>query len=483
MHPTMNARALILAAVLAMSTSACTLNGLTLTAPGLGANGGNGANGSPAPTGSMKPGQQTPTQTNGTRPGGTGTQQPPTGQRSPAPGASTAPVVNASPTISADVPAVYKKIYGASAIAVENGFVVITVNGLPDHETPYYTGTEWAATYGTDYTGTDRFVKNPSTISEQSYTFRIPVSPTEDAGHTASSLGSIGVSLNGVPFFNQYNKDNQPLDEEKVSWDQYLGHPAGGGDYHYHTVPTYLTEKFGEDALMGFLLDGFPVYGPKEGDKTLTSADLDLYHGHVGETPEFPQGIYHYHVTTDAPYILGEGYYGKPGTVSKGAVSGGTTGGTQSPPPGGQTGGMQSPPPGGQTQSPPPGGQQGGTQSPPPGGQTQSPPPGGQTGGQPQVGSITFSIAGSYPANQYPVKVELVTPDQTRTAATVTFTSAGQKVTINCPKAGHYMFVTTNGGTRTNKGWVNISSTATEVSLPLPQGSTAQAPSGPPPQN
>ena len=71
MHPTMNARALTLAAVLALTTSACTVNGLSLTGPGLGANGGNGANGSPAPTGSMKPGQQTQTQTNGSRPGGT----------------------------------------------------------------------------------------------------------------------------------------------------------------------------------------------------------------------------------------------------------------------------------------------------------------------------------------------------------------------------------------------------------------------------
>ena len=67
---------------------------------------------------------------------------------------------------------------------------------------------------------------------------------------------------------------------------------------------------------MGFLLDGYPVYGPKENGKDLRSSDLDEYHGHIHETKDFPNGIYHYHITNDDPYINGSGYYGIPGTVT-----------------------------------------------------------------------------------------------------------------------------------------------------------------------
>jgi hypothetical protein len=53
----------------------------------------------------------------------------------------------------------------------------------------------------------------------------------------------------------------QPLTNEIVSFDKYWGHPDGGSHYHYHVEPTYLTTvKATKSALLGFLLDGFPVY-------------------------------------------------------------------------------------------------------------------------------------------------------------------------------------------------------------------------------
>jgi hypothetical protein len=69
--------------------------------------------------------------------------------------------------------------------------------------------------------------------------------------------------------------------------------------------------------LIGFLLDGFPVYGALESGKTLVSADLDTYHGHTGVTADYPNGIYHYHITADAPYINGTGFYGTKGSVTQ----------------------------------------------------------------------------------------------------------------------------------------------------------------------
>lgn len=68
---------------------------------------------------------------------------------------------------------------------------------------------------------------------------------------------------------------------------------------------------------MGFLLDGFPVYGPEENGKAIISSDLDAYHGHTHATADYPAGIYHYHFTADAPYLNGSGYYGTSGTVSR----------------------------------------------------------------------------------------------------------------------------------------------------------------------
>ena len=54
--------------------------------------------------------------------------------------------------------------------------------------------------------------------------------------------------------------------------------------------------------LVGILLDGFPVYGPEEVDGG-APADLDECNGHIHATPEYPEGIYHYHITAAPPYI------------------------------------------------------------------------------------------------------------------------------------------------------------------------------------
>ena len=89
------------------------------------------------------------------------------------------------------------------------------------------------------------------------------------------------------------------------------------GQYHYHVEPLGITAKNGSSALIGFLLDGFPVYGPVENGKRLTNADLDELHGHTGATADYPTGIYHYHVTAEDPYINGAGFHGTPGTIGR----------------------------------------------------------------------------------------------------------------------------------------------------------------------
>ena len=214
-----------------------------------------------------------------------------------------------------EVPAVYKKIYGASDIYLEGNFVVIKTNGTPDHKSPYYTD---AAKYEA-YNGTNSaWNQNPNKIASFNFTFKIPLNPVKASNNAATPLGVMGVSLNGVAFFNQYaGPNNQPLTSEINSFDQYNGHPQQQGVYHYHVEPLYLTSTKGKDALLGFLLDGFPVYGVTENGATVQNADLDEFHGHTHATADYPNGIYHYHITGAAPYINGNGFYGTAGTVTQ----------------------------------------------------------------------------------------------------------------------------------------------------------------------
>lgn len=219
------------------------------------------------------------------------------------------------------VPAIYQKIYGASSITSDGTNITIQTTGTPDHKSAYWptTNSLYQAYSGTTFGG-NTFTQNPNTITTQSLTFVIPINPAENSAHTATSLGPIGVALNGVPLYNQYaGPNNQVLTSEIASFDQYYGHPQQQGAYHYHVEPLYLTTVITtKSGLVGFLLDGFPVYGPEEENGTvLTSSDLDDYHGHTHATIDYPDGIYHYHFTSDAPYLNGNGFYGTPGTVTQ----------------------------------------------------------------------------------------------------------------------------------------------------------------------
>jgi len=216
---------------------------------------------------------------------------------------------------------VYSKIYGAISISNDGTYVTIKTNGMPDHKSPYFPTSNalYEAYSGTTFSGYT-FAKNPNTIASQSLTFKIPVNPSVATNHAATPLGPIGIAINGVPLYNQYaGPNNQALAGEIASFDKYYGHPQQTGQYHYHVEPLYLTTvKSVKSGLMGFLLDGFPVYGPQEENgNAVSSTDLDAYHGHTHATVDFPNGIYHYHFTADAPYLNGNGFYGTPGTVTQ----------------------------------------------------------------------------------------------------------------------------------------------------------------------
>ncbi len=218
-------------------------------------------------------------------------------------------------TNTATIPAVFKKFNTTVTVSSDGTTITIKSDGIPDHKSCYFSTSD--SRYQA-YNGTNpAFSKNPNSITAKNYTFKIPVNPVLNNTHEATPLGPIGVALNGVPLYNQYAGPNTPLTNEINSFDQYNGHPDQSWAYHYHVEPVYITQINTKTALIGFLLDGFPVYGPMENGKTLVSADLDAYHGHTGITADYPNGIYHYHMTADAPYINGNGFYGTKGSVTQ----------------------------------------------------------------------------------------------------------------------------------------------------------------------
>lgn len=195
--------------------------------------------------------------------------------------------------------------------------VAVTVNsrefrfrsdGLPDHELPsaFLAGQRgYAPPAGPDTDSLDTV----ATVTALPIDERITLNPVIADEPAESPAGLIGVLVNGT----QVYRDSQTLVfDEPVSleWsyvDICNGHPnslqgtsGGVGGYHYHAVPSCTTDSIDVEgqhsSIVGFLIDGFPVYGSNdEGGVPIRRWNLDQCSGHFGPTPEFPEGIYHYH--------------------------------------------------------------------------------------------------------------------------------------------------------------------------------------------
>jgi hypothetical protein len=61
------------------------------------------------------------------------------------------------------------------------------------------------------------------------------------------------------------------------------------------------------EGLFGYAIDGFGIFGSVESGISLTSSSLDECHGHMHSIMwnGASNDLYHYHVTPDAPYVLG----------------------------------------------------------------------------------------------------------------------------------------------------------------------------------
>lgn len=223
---------------------------------------------------------------------------------------------------------------------VKDGYRYIYSNGIPDHQAGRFPNRN-----------------NPNSIRPQQYQFRVTAEPKEARNVTPVLHSPFGIAINGVVFdaatAEFWNRDrgsgwNYEAKSGKINLglDQSNAHVQPTGSYHYHGLPHGLIatqNKNKEVALIGVAADGFPIYGQygyadpndassevrimkssyrvKKGvrssgpggryDGTFVAdyeyvkgaGDLDECNGRFGVTPEYPDGIYHYYLTEEFPFI------------------------------------------------------------------------------------------------------------------------------------------------------------------------------------
>jgi hypothetical protein len=228
----------------------------------------------------------------------------------------------------------------------------VAANGIPDHPT-----------------GTFPNVNCPNAITTQDVSASMTLSPVNTGSPT--KLEIVGYAFNGVKFdpstagtcgVTDAGTTTCTLLGDDGSWnlealgqttfdfgvDDNNAHVQPTGTYHYHGMPTGILTNMNKGmamTLVGYALDGFPVYArygyTDAGDATSAikvvsgsyqkkatpdpgrppvstypmgtftqdyeyvagSGDLDECNGRFGVTPEFPRGIYQYFITDTYPFI------------------------------------------------------------------------------------------------------------------------------------------------------------------------------------
>jgi hypothetical protein len=187
-------------------------------------------------------------------------------------------------------------------------YVTLTTSDIPDHTSNYfptsgtYSFTANSATVTGNYTDMYKSYTtswpNPSYVSQQSFTMKVPIVPVHSQTSTSGKF-ALGLAIDGVEILDSAAATTDNIFNEAGSFDECQGHPNTSG-YHYHTEPW--TISYDDNNLIGIMIDGYWVYGRRDFSSTpswsTTSDDLYVYGGHVGADPLTNTGsAFHYHVT------------------------------------------------------------------------------------------------------------------------------------------------------------------------------------------
>ena len=187
----------------------------------------------------------------------------------------------------------------AVTVSFDGDEITIESNGLPNHTSPY-----WPETDSLYIAPVVAVAQTPGRIGgNRSYTLTVPAAPELAATSTATGLGAIGISVTGVPIFNDLEGPNRPIEDMIVETFDYAGAHNGPSGYHYHIeaydVPENTVLSYDDEKLVGIMSDGFLLYGRREADGSYPT-DLDESGGHFGVTPHSDgEEIYHYHIINE----------------------------------------------------------------------------------------------------------------------------------------------------------------------------------------
>lgn len=146
--------------------------------------------------------------------------------------------------------------YGTkTSVVIKNGYRIIETNALPNHKVGAFPNPG-----------------NPNSISAQKHTYKIPAEPK--LSRQSKWARQPGVALNGIKFepetaerfvceTGEIYRIEAFQDLVDLGLDTNNAHVQPTGTYHYHGIPIGLVKALEpkEDlVLVGFALDGFPIY-------------------------------------------------------------------------------------------------------------------------------------------------------------------------------------------------------------------------------
>jgi len=244
------------------------------------------------------------------------------------------------------------------SITMNETHITIVTNGLPDHDFESTLACSEAndCTQAQTYEWTiPRAPVNDTTGGHDSSNC-----PEANGDYEcAAALGEVAIAINGVPFYgpedgpggdavaSQHGKYEE--DRQSVELGVCHAHSGPGGTFHYHADANCLhwhpeenetmldynistpaavaqnTANGSHSGIIGVAMDGYPIYGIWGYDDQMNVVEmrssyrllagetgyngiddyeyveglghLDVCNGHFGPTPDFPDGIYHYHST------------------------------------------------------------------------------------------------------------------------------------------------------------------------------------------
>lgn len=212
-------------------------------------------------------------------------------------------LIGCETTIGDGVPVFYATFFRCQDIVLDGEDIVITSINEPPHLSAYYDADD--PRYEAFDTSDGRR-QNPNRIAGETITVRIPLDPQEqgtiidartvNAGlgdDTDYPLGTAGIALDGVAYFNPLAGPGDDIEDEVLTFDGLSGHPQQQGGYHYHGTSVgplrvlldegvVTTDVVGEAEieLYGVMCDGTVLFGMTELDGTAPAGDLDLQNGH-----------------------------------------------------------------------------------------------------------------------------------------------------------------------------------------------------------